>query len=197
MLLGPTGSGKTPLGEMIEQRGLWGARCLHFDFGANLRDVVGRNRPDRQISREDIEFLREILRSGALLEDEQFPVAERILRWFLARRRTDAETWIVLNGLPRHPGQARAIDAILDVRWVVYLECSSETVLQRIRTNAGGDRTGRVDDDLEAVRNKLAIFKDRTATLLEHYARRGVRIKSVEVAPEMTPEQTWNALHRD
>jgi len=40
LLLGPTGAGKTPLGEMIEARGLWGMSCLHFDFGANLRAVV-------------------------------------------------------------------------------------------------------------------------------------------------------------
>ena len=79
LLLGPTGAGKTPLGQMIESRGLWGDECLHFDFGANLRRVVDENRPDEVISRADIEFLRGVLASGALLEDEHFPIARRIL----------------------------------------------------------------------------------------------------------------------
>ena len=61
LLLGPTGSGKTPLGDIIAQRGLWGANCRHFDFGANLRAIVQRNRPDHLISQQDIDFLGQVL----------------------------------------------------------------------------------------------------------------------------------------
>ena len=196
LLLGPTGAGKTPLGRIIQQRGLWQSKCLHFDFGANLREVVGRSRPNELISRQEIEFLRRVLESGALLEDEQFPIAERILRWFMDAHGADPHTRIVLNGLPRHVGQARAIDAILEVEAVVNLACSSGTVLGRIRTNVGGDRAGRADDDLDAVAHKLAIFNKRTALLLEHYSRRGARIETIEVTIEITPEQMWDVLSR-
>ncbi len=196
LLLGPTGAGKTPLGKIIEQRGLWQTRCVHFDFGANLRDLVYRNQPSETIGRQDIDFLREVLDSGALLEDEHFPIAERILKSFLAARAADRQTYIVLNGLPRHVGQARAVDSILDVRAVVHLVCSSETVIERIRTNVGGDRSGRVDDDLQAVRNKLAIFNRRTATLLEHYDRQGARIVTLDVTTaDLTPVQMWEILN--
>lgn len=37
LLLGPTGAGKTPLGRICAQRGLWGRSCTHVDFGACLR----------------------------------------------------------------------------------------------------------------------------------------------------------------
>ena len=40
VLLGPTGSGKTPLGEWLEAKGLGGRRCHHFDFGTRLRRVA-------------------------------------------------------------------------------------------------------------------------------------------------------------
>ena len=194
VLLGPTGSGKTPLGETIRRRGLWGNECLHFDFGENLRDVVARNRPDKLIGREEIEFLRGALQSGALLEDEHFPIAERVLRRFMVAEGAGRQTQIVLNGLPRHVGQARAIDAILDVHALIYLECSIETVVRRIRINVGGDRTERPDDDPAAIRNKLAIFHRRTAPLVEHYRRRGATIETLEVTAEMTPEQAWSGL---
>jgi adenylate kinase family enzyme len=53
LLLGPTGSGKTPLGQVLERRGLWGHRCSHFDFGDNLREIVARDEPDESIGAED------------------------------------------------------------------------------------------------------------------------------------------------
>jgi adenylate kinase len=196
LLLGPTGSGKTPLGDLMAERGLGQAQCLHFDFGANLRRIVDRNRPDRLISREDLDFLREVLDSGRLLEDEHFPLAERILRWFLARHGADTRTVIVLNGLPRHVGQAEAVDSILDVRAVVDLRCSAETVLERIRANVGGDRTGREDDDLESILAKLELFAERTAPLLDHYRALGATIETIEVSGRMTPEAMWGRLDR-
>jgi adenylate kinase family enzyme len=196
LLLGPTGSGKTPLGELIARRGLWHARCMHFDFGAQLRSIVARNEPNRDVNREDIAFLRRVLHSGALLEDEHFPLAERILRSFLARCGADAATTVVLNGLPRHVGQAEAVASIVDVRTLVQLRCSAETVRRRIRSNVGGDRGGRHDDDLESIRRKLDLFAERTEPLAAHYRDRGAAIATVDVTATMTPHDVWLTLER-
>lgn len=195
LLLGPTGAGKTPLGKIIEQRGLWQRKCLHFDFGASLRDVVSRNRPDETISRQDIDFLREVLDSGALLEEEHFPIAERVLKSFLAARGADRQTHVVLNGLPRHVGQAQSIDHIVDVRAAIHLVCSHETVFERIRSDVGGDRSDRVDDDPQAVRQKLTIFNRRTTPLLEHYDRQGANIVTLDITADLTPVQMWETLN--
>ena len=194
LLLGPTGSGKTPLGDLIQQRGLGGKAFWHFDFGANLRAVVDRNRPDRWVEAGDVEFLRGVLESGALLEDEQFPLIERIFQSFLSQRKAAADDGVVLNGMPRHVGQAEAVATLVDVRTVVCLDCSEETVVERIRSNVGGDRTDRVDDDLPAVANKLAIYAQRTMPLVEHYRLAGTRIQTVEVTAESTPDQVWQTL---
>lgn len=194
LLLGPTGSGKTPLGQLLEARGLPGIECVHFDFGANLREIVARNRPDEIVSAADIEFLRRVLLSGALLEDRQFPLAQRLFGSFLARRRAEPQTWVVLNGLPRHTGQALAIDAILDVRLVVCLECSDEIVLGRLASNVGGDRNGRSDDSQERARDRIALFRQRTAPLVDHYRRRGVRVETLSVTATTTPEDMLRRL---
>jgi adenylate kinase len=194
LLLGPTGAGKTPLGQMLEARGMGGRNCVHFDFGANLREVVARNEPDALISRPEIEFLRRVLASGALLEDGAFPLAERILRSFLARRIVDRQTWVVLNGLPRHVGQAEAMDGVVQMRAVVCLTCSRETVFQRLKSNVGGDRGERRDDDFPAVCRKLELYDRRTAPLLEHYQRRGLPVARVEVAAATTTAATWGSF---
>jgi adenylate kinase len=194
LLLGPTGSGKTPLGQLIEARGLGRVRCVHFDFGENLRSIVALDRPDATISRGDVDFLRGVVSSGALLEDEHFPLAERILRRFLDQHRVNDQTVVVLNGLPRHAGQADAIDAILNVRRVVYLECSTETIVQRLANNVGGDRGGRADDGLDQVRAKLDIFHRRTAPLVDHYRSKGVRIETITITSSTMADDALRAL---
>jgi len=194
LLLGPTGSGKTPLGELLERRGLWGHACHHFDFGANLREVVANNRPDEQISASDIAFLSNVLQSGALLEDEHFSLAVRILDCFVAARGVESPDWLVLNGLPRHVGQAKALEGILRVEAVVRLECTPEAVMERIRANSGGDRSGRPDDSPLDGARKLAIFSIRTAPLLNYYQELGVRVETTPVTPETGAEEIHRSL---
>ena len=196
LLLGPTGAGKTPLGDLIEARTLWQTQWAHFDFGVNLRRIAALDQPDEMITAGDIQFVRHVLDTGALLEDDQFPLARRILKSFLARRAAEPAVGIVLNGLPRHAGQAVAVNRILQVDTVVSLVCNAETVFERIRSNVGGDRTGRADDDLAAIRRKLAIFDQRTAPLVEHYRRQGVRLVPLTVSTNMTPADMWQALER-
>jgi adenylate kinase family enzyme len=196
LLLGPTGAGKTPLGDLIEARTLWQTRWAHFDFGVNLRRIAALDQPEETITSNDIEFVRRVLATGVLLEDDQFPLARRILESFLARQAADPVVGIVLNGLPRHAGQASAVEGILHVDTVLNLVCDAETVLERIRSNVGGDRTGRADDDLPAIRRKLAIFDQRTAPLVDHYRCQGARVIRLTVSPTMTPGDAWQALQR-
>ncbi len=197
LLLGPTGSGKTPLGQLLQERGLSGRRCLHFDFGDNLRQAVDRDRPDENLSPSDLAFLREVLRTGALLEDDDFPIARRLLQSFLACHEADHNILLVLNGLPRHAGQAEAIRGMVDVRTVTTLVCSPEVVLRRIATNAGGDRTERTDDQRAAVRRKLSIYAQRTVPLVEYYRQRGAGVDEISVSAEMSAEQMWHCMNRD
>jgi adenylate kinase family enzyme len=196
LLVGPTGSGKTPLGDLLEQRGLWGRRLLHFDFGANLRRIVERDRPDAWLTRDALDFLAEVLRSGALLENESFSIARRVLESFLVARAAEAGVLVVLNGLPRHVGQAAAMAGWLDVRTVVELRCTPETVVARIQGNVGGDRAGRSDDELEQVRKKLDVYAQRTAPLVDYYRARGARIETLEVLAGTTAEEAWGQLDR-
>lgn len=87
VLLGPTGAGKTPLGAWLEAKGLWGRRCLHFDFGASLRERAGKGAGPGPLTPAQRRFLVAVLTRGALLEDRHFPIARRLLEDFLRKRR--------------------------------------------------------------------------------------------------------------
>jgi adenylate kinase len=196
LLLGPTGSGKTPLGQLLEARGLGGRDCLHFDFGENLRQIFAGNSPDTIVSRTDIERLRCALATGALLEDKDFPIAARILQSFLVRRNAKPDTLILLNGLPRHIGQAESLAKLLRLQTLVQLHCAPATVAKRIAANSGGDRADRTDDDQGAVARKLDIYAQRTAPLVDHLCKQGVTMVRIDATAEMTPAEMLNVLER-
>ncbi len=195
-MIGPTGSGKTPLGKLLDEQGLWQERCFHFDFGESLRRIAAGDEPAGYLARKDIDFIRRVLEAGALLENHHFHIAEAILNSFIDERNINPDDFVILNGLPRHAGQAEDIDRLIDVQAVAHLSCRAEVALKRIRSNIGGDRSGRSDDDLESVRNKLALFTARTAPLLDHYRLKGARIENVEVAADTTAEDIRNELNR-
>jgi adenylate kinase family enzyme len=181
LLIGPTGSGKTPLGDAMQAAGLWGRCCHHFDFGQQLRNVGEGRAPEGLFDAPEVAFVRSVLEAGVLLEDEQFPIAEKLVLSFLDERGAAVDDVVVLNGMPRHAGQATAVEDIVDVAWVVSLECTPEVVLARIGANTGGDRTGRTDDGLDAVREKLAVFRERTAPLVAHYRQWGTPVLELVV----------------
>ena len=197
LLVGPTGAGKTPLGGLLEAEGLWGRHCLHFDFGMSLRRSAAGEGPAGVVTREERKFLAWVLQTGALLEDEQFPIARKVLLGFLAGRGADAQTLVVMNGLPRQVGQAEALGPILAMEAVVHLACAAEVVLERIRTNAGGDRAGRCDDRIGDIRRRLEIFRHRTASLLDHYRARQVRILTIAVGVDTTTSEIRKRLEME
>lgn len=187
LLLGPTASGKTPLGDYLEKNGLWGKRCFHFDFGARLRAVAGGIDRVDALTPGDIEFIHRVLETGALLEGDTFNIARKIFRNFVETRQIGDRDIIVLNGLPRHAGQAADMDAEVRVQLVVRMNCPVEVVRARIRLDSGGDRAVRADDAAELVARKLKIFTERTIPLIDHYRAKGARIENIDVGVDTKP----------
>ncbi len=188
LLLGPTGSGKTPLGRRLEERGLAGRRCLHFDFGAELRAAAESPERIPGLTSDELRTVRRSLETGALLEDRDFPIAVKILDAFEDRMAVGRGDILVLNGLPRHAGQARMLETRVRVRAVAVIEASAETILERIRLDTGGDRGERADDRLDSVRRRLETYRERTLPLVGFYEARGAAIVRVSADIRTTAE---------
>lgn len=189
LLVGPTGVGKTPLGDALAESGVGTRRCLHFDFGANLRRIAaGSNVPDT-FDADDLRIVQEALTAGVLLEDESFYIAKKILYAFMKDMAIVDRDLLILNGLPRHVGQARDTDRLVNMNAILSLECTPDIVRARIHRNTGGDRTGRFDDSLVEIRAKLKTFQERTRPLLQYYANKGIPVHHLIVGMETTPAQ--------
>jgi adenylate kinase family enzyme len=194
LLLGPTGVGKSPLGDEIGRSGLFSRKAHHLDFGDELRAAINDRGRSASYTANELAFIHGVLEQGLLLENEHFPLARKIISLFLKRSRFEAKDLLVLNGIPRHAGQARDMASIAAVRAVVVLESTAEVVLARLRENVGGDRTERIDDHAELVEKKLVLFRERTAPLVDHYAAKGCPLYRIDVTASMTPPAAYDAL---
>lgn len=192
LLIGPTGVGKTPFGEYLEKHGLDGRRCFHFDFGHQLRSIARQSSPPEGFDRGEHAFIKDVLEKGVLLENEHFPIAEKIIDIFLQDRGFGEKDILVLNGLPRHADQARDVDKKVETGAVVVLDCEAKDIFRRIRKNAGGDRSERTDDGIEMVSRKLNIFRERTAPLIRHYSEAGRRVFKVKVTSSSTARDVYS-----
>lgn len=155
LILGPPGAGKGTQAEVL-------CRALgipHVSTGAMLREHVDGG--------TDLGVLaKEIMDSGELVSDEIVVamVADRLSR-------DDAACGWLLDGFPRNPAQAAALDTILGDRavdTVVVIDAPEDEIVARMLAR------GRSDDTGEATRTRLAVYREQTAPLLDLYERRGV-----------------------
>jgi len=197
LLFGPTGSGKSLLGDLVEQRGLWDFRWVHFDFVAQVSSIAASETLGEQFGHEQVELIGRLLENGGPLDYEHFPLAERILRSFLAEHVPDQDTCVVLNGLPCHVNQAKAIDTMVEVHTVLCLRCTREVAFNRVFCKAGGDLAAQHDGNTELVVAKLETFRERTKPMVQHYRSLDVPVRQIVVTAAMTADDIWRILqHR-
>lgn len=199
ILFGPTGAGKTPLGRLIESRGLHGKAWRHLDFGEELRRAAGGSDSTSAFNSDEREVVRRILEEHRLLYDDELWIAERILRDFINRGSALPEgAWggIVLNGLPRNMRQVELVGRYCGPCLIVELSADVATIRERLRTNPGGDRGGRADDTPDAVASKLEWYRRETEPLIKLYRGMGCAAVQIPILSDTAPEETYAALNR-
>lgn len=80
----------------------------------------------------------------------------------------DAANGFILDGFPRSTEQAKALHDMLgrrgtDIDAVLEFRVSEDELLQRLKGR------GRADDTEEVILNRMKIYRDETAPLLEYY----------------------------
>lgn len=81
----------------------------------------------------------------------------------------DAAAGFILDGYPRSVEQAEALQQMLKTRGleldaVVEFRVSEDQLLERLMAR------GRADDTEEVIRNRMNVYRDETAPLLEYYS---------------------------
>lgn len=172
LLIGPTGSGKSPLGDALAAQCGW----VHLDFGAWLR-ICAEGEAAKDLTPEERLYLRHLLARNALFAQGDFPLVRRLVLAFFEHG--PLPRGVILNGLPRHRAQAESTAELFEVQAVVVLHCSPEAVISRVRRRSQGrsdDHAGREDDTAADVVRKLEIFARETYPLVDFYRRQGVPV---------------------
>lgn len=169
LLIGPPGSGKGTQGERLAKR----LGIEHIAAGNLLRAEVDAGTPLG-------EKVRDYLDRGELVPDEL--VLELLMPRVLAAARNGG---YLLDGFPRSLGQAREARRLAEEEGssadaAIYLDVPREELISRLLARAHVE--GRSDDTRDVICNRLAVFDEATAPLIEYYRGRGL-LRVVDAGP--------------
>lgn len=161
LLFGPPGSGKGTQGKILGNI----PRFFHCACGDVFRSIDTRT----QVGRAFLEYSSR----GELVPDEI------TVQLWKARidAAVDAHSFkpdidiLVLDGIPRNVGQARIMDALIDVEQVFHLSCPNRDALfSRLKKRALKDN--RLDDaNEEVIQRRLATYETESKPVLSYYGQ--------------------------
>ena len=93
------------------------------------------------------------------------------------RLRQDDAAGFVLDGFPRTAAQARALDALLQklgrgLQRVVSIRVDDDELVERLLRRSRLET--RSDDTPETIRNRMRVYREQTAPLIEYYRGLGI-----------------------
>lgn len=178
VLLGAPGSGKGTQAVLLVEK----LEQPHISTGELLRSAVDAGTELGQKARE-------VMDRGELVSDD-------IMLGLIEERlsRDDVKNGFILDGYPRNIAQAEALDGLLKrlgqpVNEALQIDVDTEVVVQRIAGRAAEEDRG--DDTEEVVRNRLRVYAEQTAPVVEYYAAKGVLSR---VMGRGTPEEVFQRI---
>ena len=163
VIFGAPGSGKgTQSDNIIKNYGLF-----HISTGDVLRDNIKRGTELGATAKAYID-------RGQLIPDE---LMIDILASVLDSHKQEAAKGVIFDGFPRTIAQAEALDVMLAERGtaistVIGLEVPEDELVQRIIKR--GQLTGRSDDNMETVQNRLNVYHNQTSPLKAFYEQKSL-----------------------
>jgi adenylate kinase len=157
VLLGPPGAGKGTQGQVLCQR----LGVPSISTGDMLREAVAEGTPLGN-------KVQGIMASGALVDDATMA---DVVRDRLAK--PDAARGYLLDGYPRTLPQAETLAGILrdagqELDAVLLVDVPEDELVRRTLLR------GRADDREDVIRERLRVYREKTAPLIGYYRERGL-----------------------
>jgi adenylate kinase len=161
VLLGAPGSGKgTQAARMVERLGV-----PHISTGVLLRNAAKRG--------------TELGLKAKSLTDRGELVPDDIMTDMIEERlsRPDVANGFILDGYPRNLSQAKSLDSMLErlgqpANEAIQIDVDPEQIFKRLAGRATKEH--RSDDTEEVVRNRMRVYHEQTAPVIDYYEGRGM-----------------------
>ena len=160
VLFGPPGSGKGTQSEKLIEK----YKLTHLSTGDLLRN---------EIYNKTVLGMRAktIMDKGELVSDE---IVIGMIRNKINTNK-DAKGFI-FDGFPRTVAQAGALDILLKelghpIAVMIALEVNKEELVKRLLKR--GEQTGRADDNLTTIENRINVYTTQTSPVIEFYSKQG------------------------
>ena len=168
ILQGPPGAGKgTQAKVLIDSYGI-----PQLSTGDILRSAIAAKTPMGLAAKE-------IMDRGDLVSDE-------IVNGIVSERldQEDCKAGFVLDGFPRTIPQAESLEGMLADKdmaldAVIEITADPDVLVQRIAKRARESGIARGDDNEDVLRNRLNVYREQTAPLVEFYRGKGL-LKTVD-----------------
>jgi len=165
IIFGPPGAGKGTQAKIVAEK----YKLDHLSSGELSRQMLG----DKILGSK----IKKHLDKGELVPNKIIiDVVERYIK------KNKKDKGFVFDGYPRNIGQARALNIFckkenLTIDLIINLKLSEKESLKRILLRA--KTSGRGDDNLKTSKNRLAIYRKRTAPVLDYYKKQK-KLKVIE-----------------
>lgn len=187
VMLGPPGAGKGTQAKKLAQE----LDLIHVSTGDLFRENL---KNETELGK----LAQQYMNQGELVPDD---VTVRMVEERLSR--SDAQDGAVLDGFPRTPAQAKALDDLLaefdrEVKVVPYIKVPDQDLVERLSGRwmspsgrvyhekynppkvkwiddiDGSQLYQREDDKPETVQHRIDVYNEQTAPLINYYQEKGV-----------------------
>jgi adenylate kinase len=161
ILFGPPGVGKGTQAKILSER----FHIPHISTGEMLRTEI-KNQTDLGLK------AKVFMDAGNLVPDD---VMIGMIRNVL--KSPNCKNGIILDGYPRTVEQALALKKMFEElsitpRKVLYIEVTEEHIMERLMHR--GEVEHRIDDALETIVKRIAVYKKNTAPVKDYYSKLGM-----------------------
>ncbi|KAG9300389.1 hypothetical protein G9A89_010013 [Geosiphon pyriformis] len=153
-VLGGPGSGKgTQCEKLVETY-----EMAHISTGDLLRQEVSSG---TEIGQE----IKQAMEEGKIVSNN---VTIRLLLQKMEVAVAENKKGFLIDGFPRTMDQAKEFETTIgNCTFILYFECPSEILVNRLIKR--GETSGRLDDNLTAIRRRIQIFEETSFPVIEYY----------------------------